>query len=83
MCPLLVFMDIVGFQWQQGFEPFSQFSINVSQQNFKKENLWHKFVNKVKISTSRFFPMLHHGESPEKPQYDSNPTPHFALPPDL
>ena len=39
MCPLLLFKDIVGLQWQQGFGFFSQFAINVSQQNFRKENM--------------------------------------------
>ena len=56
MCPLLVFKDIVVLQWQQGFEPFSQFAINVSQQNFQKENMYHMFVHKVKINTSKYFP---------------------------
>ena len=39
------------------------------------------FVNKGKINTSRFFPMLHHEESPEKPQHSmefSDPPPPFA-----
>ena len=57
MCPLLLFKDIVGLQWQEGFEPFSQFAINVSQQNFQKENMYiAHFVHKVKINRSRFFP---------------------------
>ena len=30
------------------------------------------FVIKGKINTSRFFPMLHHEESPEKPQYGNH-----------
>ena len=42
------------------------------------------FVNKEKINTPRF-PMLHHEESPEKPQYNmltpiSRQTPYFAIP---
>ena len=35
------------------------------------------FVNKEKINKSRFFPMLHHKESQEKPQYN------MAVPPFL
>ena len=30
--------DIVGLQWQHGFEPLFQFTISVSQQNFQNEN---------------------------------------------
>ena len=32
--------------------------------------LQHMFVNKGKINISRFFPMLHYEESPEKLQYN-------------
>ena len=45
------------------------------------------FVNKGTINTSRFFPTLHHKESPEKPQNNMATPPfldkhlHFALPP--
>ena len=36
------------------------------------------FGDKGKINTSRFFPMLHHEASPEKPKYDmATPPPPF------
>ena len=42
------------------------------------------FVNEGKIKTSRFFPMLHHEESPEKPQNNTASHPlHFSLAPPL
>ena len=39
------------------------------------------FVNKGKINTSRFYSILHHEESPEKPQYGNTSSPISRQPP--
>ena len=40
------------------------------------------FVKKGNINTARFFPMPHHEESPEKPQYNmATPSPFLDKPP--
>ena len=56
--------------------PLKLWQCQSSQILFEQMFCKHMFVNKGKINTSIFFPMLHHEESPEKPQYNMA-TPYF------